>query len=304
MADAHMTDATVIGAGVMGSAVTRACRAAGLSVTVWNRTPVRVPGGAGIASDLAEALRSSPVLVLCLLNYAVTREVLEPVRPELDGRLVVQTASGVPSQVPTLATWVEAAGGRYLEAAILNYPQAVGTEHCFTVYGGAERDYQEIGPVVAALGGTATYLGADPAYVKAYHTVSAAYYYSIVNGLLECAAIATACGVPLEEFAKSIPMYDPGLRSTIDVGVELMRRGDYGYEQAPLTTHIDILRNLAVLADEARVDHSFFSVLRDRVQRALEKGYRREHVAVVYEQFREPDGHRERAATLPTETPA
>ncbi|GAA2720172.1 NAD(P)-dependent oxidoreductase [Actinocorallia aurantiaca] len=281
-----MSEVAVIGAGVMGSAVVRACRAAGLSVTVWNRTPKPVPDGAEFTADLAEAVRSSPLVVLCLLNYDVTREVLEPVRAELGGRLVVQTASGVPSHVPPLAAWVEAAGGEYLEAAILNYPQAVGTQNCFAVYGGAEQRYLRIAPLVAALGGAARYLGADPAYVKAYHTVSASYYYSIVNGLLECAAIATACGVPLEDFAESIPMYDEGLRDTIDVGVELMRRGEYDFEQAPLTTHIDILRNLSVLADEAGVGRSFFSTLRDRVQHALDEGYSREHVAVLYEQFR------------------
>lgn len=282
-----MTDVTIVGAGVMGSAVIRACRTAGLEVTAWNRTPAPMPDGATLRTDLREAVSASPVVVLALLNYAVTREVLEPVRPQLRDRVIVQTASGVPAHVPPLADWVQEAGGRYLEAAVLNYPQAVGTDDCFTVFGGPERHYQEIAPLVAALGGTAKFLGTDLAYVKAYHTVSAAYYYSIVNGMLECAAIAAACGVPLEAFAESIPMYDPGLRSTFEVGVELMRRGVYDYEQAPLTTHIDILRNLAALTGQARIDRSFFPALRDRVQRALDEGGRREHIAVVYEQFRE-----------------
>lgn len=284
-----MADMTIIGTGVMGSAVARACAGAGMSIAVWNRTPRpagSLPEGVRWCTTLRQAVRSSPVAVSCLLNYEVTRRVLEPVRGELAGRLVVQTASGVPAHVAPLAGWVREAGAGYLEAAILNYPQAVGTDTCYTVYAGPEEDYRRIAALVEALGGTAKHLSEDPAYAKAYHTASAAYYYSIVNGLLECAAIAEICGVPLDDFARSIPMYDEGLRSTIDIGVELIQRGDYHFEQAPLTTHVDILRNLAALAEKAGVDRSFFTTLRDRVQRSLDDGHRREHVAVVYEQFR------------------
>jgi 3-hydroxyisobutyrate dehydrogenase-like beta-hydroxyacid dehydrogenase len=285
-----MSDVTVVGTGVMGRAVVRACADAGLSVAVWNRTADRTQRLTGQrvrgCLDLRDAVRSSPVVVLCLLNYDISRQVLEPVGRLLAGRLVVQTASGVPSHVGPFQKWVDDAGGRYLEAAILNYPQAVGTQHCFTVYAGPTEHYEEIAALRAALAGTALHLGEDAAYAKAYHTASAGFYYAIANGFLECAAIASSLGVPLADFAKSIPLYQPGFQDTIDVGAALIDRGNYEYEQAPLTTHVDILRNLAIVAEQAGVDESFFRALRDRVQHALDSGCRREHIAVVFEQFR------------------
>ncbi|SHG96150.1 NAD(P)-dependent oxidoreductase [Streptoalloteichus hindustanus] len=299
-----MADVAVIGTGVMGSAVARACVGAGLSVAAWNRTPERgvalAPQGVDWCATVDEAVRSSPVVVLALLNYAISRQVLEPAGPGLAGRIVVQTASGVPDQVEPLATWVADAGGRYLEAAILNYPQTVGTEQCFTVYAGPAEWYGEISPLTRALGGTALYLGEDAPYAKAYHSVSAAFYYGIVNTLLECSALATSLGVPLDDFARSVPLYQPGLQHTIDVGVELMGRGDYRYEQAPLTTHIDILRNLSAVAEESGVAGSFLPVLRDRVQRALDDGFRREHVAVLHQQFRATPARRTEGRGEPT----
>ncbi|WP_433375908.1 NAD(P)-dependent oxidoreductase [Streptosporangium sp. CA-115845] len=285
-----MADMTVIGTGVIGSAVVRACADSGLEVSVWNRTPERSERLAGrnvrIHEKAAAAIEDSPIVLFCLLNYEVTHRVLDGAAADLSGRLVVQNASGVPDDVPPLRARVEAAGGRYLEAAILNYPDAIGTEDCFTVYGGAAEDFKELAGVTEALSGKQVRLGSDPGYAKAYHVVSSAFYYAFVNGFLECSAIAESLGVPLNDFAESVPLYDPGFQNTIGVGLGLIARRDYTFEQAPLTSHLDVLDNLTGIAERAGIDQSYLGVMRERVQRAMDQGYRREHVAVLTEQFR------------------
>ncbi|MGW2197879.1 NAD(P)-dependent oxidoreductase [Streptosporangium sp. NPDC001682] len=281
---------TVIGTGVIGSAVVRACADSGLEVSVWNRTPERSERLAGrnvrIHEKAAAAIEDSPIVLFCLLNYEVTHRVLDGAAADLSGRLVVQNASGVPDDVTPLRARVEAAGGRYLEAAILNYPDAIGTEDCFTVYGGAAEDFKELAGVTEALSGKQVRLGSDPGYAKAYHVVSSAFYYAFVNGFLECSAIAESLGVPLNDFAESVPLYDPGFQNTIGVGLGLIARRDYTFEQAPLTSHLDVLDNLTGIAERAGIDQSYLGVMRERVQRAMDQGYRREHVAVLTEQFR------------------
>ncbi|MEU0481670.1 NAD(P)-binding domain-containing protein [Streptosporangium sp. NPDC006013] len=285
-----MADMTVIGTGVIGSAVVRACADSGLEVSVWNRTPERSERLAGrnvhIHEKAAAAIEDSPIVLFCLLNYEVTHRVLDGAAADLSGRLVVQNASGVPDDVTPLRARVEAAGGRYLEAAILNYPDAIGTEDCFTVYGGAAEDFKELAGVTEALSGKQVRLGSDPGYAKAYHVVSSAFYYAFVNGFLECSAIAESLGVPLNDFAESVPLYDPGFQNTIGVGLGLIARRDYTFEQAPLTSHLDVLDNLTGIAERAGIDQSYLGVMRERVQRAMDQGYRREHVAVLTEQFR------------------
>ncbi|MET8050994.1 MULTISPECIES: NAD(P)-dependent oxidoreductase [unclassified Streptosporangium] len=285
-----MADMTVIGTGVIGSAVVRACADSGLEVSVWNRTPERSERLAGrnvhIHEKAAAAIEDSPIVLFCLLNYEITHRVLDGAAADLSGRLVVQNASGVPDDVTPLRARVEAAGGRYLEAAILNYPDAIGTEDCFTVYGGAAEDFKELAGVTEALSGKQVRLGSDPGYAKAYHVVSSAFYYAFVNGFLECSAIAESLGVPLNDFAESVPLYDPGFQNTIGVGLGLIARRDYTFEQAPLTSHLDVLDNLTGIAERAGIDQSYLGVMRERVQRAMDQGYRREHVAVLTEQFR------------------
>lgn len=283
-----VADVAVVGSGVMGSAVARACVGAGLSVAVWNRTPGRVPERPGITrhDEVADAVRAARVVVSALLNYEVTHEVLGPALPQLAGRTLVQTSSGAPAEVGPLADAVHSAGGAYLETAILNYPQAIGTPGAFTVYAGPASTYESVASFTDAVGGTRIHLGSDLPTAKAYLLVAAAYYYACVNGFLECAAMALDQGVPLQAFARSVPMYQEGLQSTVDTGVELIARGEYAFEQAPLTTHLDILRYLPEFAAKAGVTDSFLDAVRDRVQRAVDRGGRREHIAVVVEQFR------------------
>ncbi|MET9342344.1 NAD(P)-binding domain-containing protein [Nonomuraea sp. NPDC003804] len=286
-----MTDVTVIGTGVIGSAVARACARSGLEVSVWNRTRERsdvlVEEGIHSHATAADAVAASPIVLMCLLNYDITHQVIDEAAPNFSGRLVVQNASGTPENVTPLRGRVEAGGGAYMEAAILNYPDAIGTEDCFTVYGGAVEDFERLKSVTSALGGRQAYLGADPAYVKAYHVVSSAFYYAFINGFLECSAIAEAMGVPLADFAESVPLYDPGFQNTIEVGLDLIDRGDYTYEQAPLTSHLDVLDNLTRIAEQAGIDRSYLGVMRERVREAMDRGYRREHIAVLTTWFRD-----------------
>ncbi|KUF14463.1 NAD(P)-binding domain-containing protein [Streptomyces silvensis] len=287
-----MADVTVVGTGVIGAGVARACAAAGLEVAVWNRTASRADDLAArhprvhAHPTAAGAVASSPTTQLCLLNYDITHRVLDESGADLAGRLVVQHSSGVPDSVGPLRERVTGAGGRYMEAAILNYPDAIGTEGCFTVYGGSAADFAELAPVTKAFAGTQVHLHTEPRYAKAYHVVASAFYYAFVSGFVECAAIAELLDVGLGEFAVSVPLYDPGFENTVKVGLDLIERGDYAFEQAPLTTHIDALENLARVAGHAGIEQSFLTAMRDRVRTAMDQGLRREHIAVLTEQFR------------------
>src|SRR5207248_5420944 len=69
-----VTDLTVIGLGAMGGRIAEVLLAAGHRTTVWNRTPSRadplVAQGAIRADDVAEAVAASPLVLVCVLDYA------------------------------------------------------------------------------------------------------------------------------------------------------------------------------------------------------------------------------------------
>jgi 3-hydroxyisobutyrate dehydrogenase-like beta-hydroxyacid dehydrogenase len=91
-----MSDVTVVGLGAMGSALARGLLRDAHRVTVWNRTAVKaVPlreAGAAVAPDLTAAIQDSPVVLVCVDDYAVTRGLMaaSDVRLALDGRVIVQ----------------------------------------------------------------------------------------------------------------------------------------------------------------------------------------------------------------------
>jgi len=76
-----MSDITVIGLGLMGSALVGILLDAGHEVTVWNRSREKaeplVCDGAKIGKSIADAIEASPILLVCINNYATTTRLLE-----------------------------------------------------------------------------------------------------------------------------------------------------------------------------------------------------------------------------------
>ena len=97
---------TVLGLGRMGSALARCYAAAGVKLTVWNRSPgaaAAFADRAQVATDAATAVAASELIVLCLTNYSAGLEVMDAVAAavDLDGKTLVQiTVVRPPTRAP------------------------------------------------------------------------------------------------------------------------------------------------------------------------------------------------------------
>ena len=95
-----MANISVLGLGSMGSALAAALQRADHRLCVWNRTAAKmerfVEGGADGAPSAAAAIRASPVVMVCVDDYRVTREILEGdgAGAELANRTLVQVSTG------------------------------------------------------------------------------------------------------------------------------------------------------------------------------------------------------------------
>ena len=92
------TTVTVLGTGIMGAGMARNLVAAGLDVTVWNRSPDRArplaDAGARTATDAAEAVAGADVVVTMLFDADATAQVMEWALPAVDpGAVWVQTGT-------------------------------------------------------------------------------------------------------------------------------------------------------------------------------------------------------------------
>src|SRR5688500_2530177 len=101
---------TVIGLGAMGSAVANAFVEQQYPVTGCNRTPQKAYAlcgkGAKRAETIAEAIGASTLVVACVLDYPVLRELLTQGVASLGGRTVVNLTTGSPTEAREMSAWI------------------------------------------------------------------------------------------------------------------------------------------------------------------------------------------------------
>jgi 3-hydroxyisobutyrate dehydrogenase len=156
---------SLLGTGLLGSAIGERLLNRGHRLMVWNRRPERagslVALGAQRAASAAEAVAAAAVVITVLSDGPVTSAVLlEQADAALAGRLVLQVATIAPAESQALASAVEARGGRFLEVPVLgSRPEALAGTLQLMV-GGDAQTLERARPLLAALGGEPFHLGA------------------------------------------------------------------------------------------------------------------------------------------------
>jgi 3-hydroxyisobutyrate dehydrogenase-like beta-hydroxyacid dehydrogenase len=124
-----MSDITVVGLGLMGTALANTLLSAGHDISVWNRTGEKmeplISAGAHGAISLGEAIQMSPVVLISIGNYEMTFRLFgtDDNVGYLDGRSVVQLSSGTPGKTVESEAWFIDRCAGYLDGAILGDPE-------------------------------------------------------------------------------------------------------------------------------------------------------------------------------------
>ena len=157
-------DISLLGCGLLGTAIGERLLARGYRLHVWNRRPERtqplVAAGAQLASSPAEAVAAGDLVITVLSDGPITAEVLlNQAGTALPGRLVLQVATIAPAESRDLAIALQQRGAHYLETPVLgSRPEALAG--CLQVMVGGERaDLERARPVLTALGGEPRHLG-------------------------------------------------------------------------------------------------------------------------------------------------
>ena len=143
----------------------------GHPTTLWNRTAEKADYliSQGRPFQIQSPARSlqAPVII-CVLDYNVVHEVLGPVGDALKGRTLVNLTADSPKRAREMATWAAQHGVDYLDGAIMTPTPTIGTPAASVLYSGPESIFKVHQPTLASLGGTTSYLGADPGRAAAY----------------------------------------------------------------------------------------------------------------------------------------
>jgi 3-hydroxyisobutyrate dehydrogenase len=155
---------SLLGCGLLGTAIGERLLASGYRLHVWNRRPERtqalIAAGAQLASSPADAVAAGDLVITVLSDGPVTEEVLiHQAGTALPGRLVLQVATIAPAESRHLAIALQQRGASYLETPVLgSRPEALAG--CLQVMVGGElTDLDRARPVLTALGGEPRHLG-------------------------------------------------------------------------------------------------------------------------------------------------
>nr|WP_314878283.1 NAD(P)-dependent oxidoreductase [uncultured Pseudomonas sp.] len=157
------------GIGLMGLPMCRRLLAAGYPLTVWNRSPHKcaelVAAGARLAASPAELSQCSDMVLLCLADTSVVREVVFGEQGVAAGgrrgQLLVDLSSLEPSATRAMAAELATCCGMaWLDAPVSGGTAGASAGSLAIMVGGAAQDLARARPVLLQLGQRVTHMGA------------------------------------------------------------------------------------------------------------------------------------------------
>lgn len=267
---------TVLGLGEMGSALAGALIDGGHPTTVWNRTSARAQSlaarGAHVAPSAPEAVQSSELVVICLLDHVAVGEVLD-VAGDLSGRTVVNLTSQTPDQSRTTAAWVTDRGGAYLAGAIMADPDQIGTSDAHLYYAGPVEVFDKHRHTLTPLGGGTRFFGADPGLASLYLTGATALGYELLIGYLHTVALFGAEGIDAPTFTPVVAEVIGDIVAFLPVLADAIDDRTYPPDLGPLRTQAAIMGDLVDTREARGVDAEQLRQVQALMRRRVAAGH-------------------------------
>ncbi|MGH2585126.1 MAG: NAD(P)-dependent oxidoreductase [Dehalococcoidia bacterium] len=282
---------SVIGLGLMGTALADAFLKNGNPTTVWNRSPQKadalVAQGALRATTVADAASASPLVVVCVLDYDAVREILHPAADAIAGRAVANLTSGTPEQARDTAAWATDRGAAYLDGKILATPSMVGGPQALLFLSGSQGVFEAQQQALSRLGAI-TYFGTDPGLAAVFDIALLGLMYATVTGFLHSAALA---GTEQVSAMTLLPYATEWLKGVTGFLPDLARQVDDGdYRDADATLAMQAVgMNHMIHANQARgIDTELPSYVKALMERAIAAGHGADGFASLIEVIKKP----------------
>lgn len=291
-AAARHAPVTVLGLGLMGSAIACAFQARGHPTTVWNRSPEKTGPltamGARSVATAAEAFSAGPLAVICVKDHAAVHAVIEQAGDALSDRVLVDLSSGSSQDAAETVRRAAARGARCLDGAILSTPEGIGMSATTVLYSGPRALFDAHEHTLSALGGHPLYLGEDEGLASLHEVALLGTMWASLNGFLHATALVGSAGVEAETFAPFAEMLFGSMGTFISRYARQVTRGDYTADDSTMDTHLAATAHLIRESASRGVDGTLPRHLRAVMAEVVARGHAADSYASVTEYFAKP----------------
>ncbi len=294
--DGTTSTITILGAGSMGIRLARLYKDKGYAVTLWNRTFDKIAAlsteGINVTPSLAEAIASSPVILICVLDYAASFSLLSAAGADetLHGKTLVQLSTGSPEEAAQMGLWVSQHGGHYLAAALQVAPEQMGQPDTTILLSGKEEVFKNNEALLYAMGGNIKYLGEDITLASAMDMATLSAVYGTIIGFLHGANISAHYGFDVAAYGAIVAEMMPGFAAFLQHEARVIQSGDFSISQSPLSISVGATRRILEAAEISGINSEFPQLASGLLARAAKAGYEKEELAAVIKILRTKNG--------------
>ena len=285
-----------IGLGQMGRGIAANLLKAGHAVTVWNRTPGRADelksAGAQVAGSAAEAAAAGVAITMLADDHAVESVVFGK-----NGILNALPRGGLHISISTISVALSErltaahreAGQEYIAAPVFGRPEAAAAAKLFVVAAGPAATLQKCRPLFDAISQRTFLAGDEPRSANVIKLAGNFLIASTIEIFGEAFALARKSGIAAPEFLEILTGTLFTAPFQIGYGGIIAREA---YDPAGFAAVLGLkdLRLVLAAADSAGVPMPVASVVRDRFQAAVGRGYRDKDWSVIAKLAAEDSG--------------
>jgi 3-hydroxyisobutyrate dehydrogenase-like beta-hydroxyacid dehydrogenase len=284
-----MSEVSVIGLGNMGSALARVLLAKGRQVTIWNRNPNKaaplIGMGAVLAPNSTAAVMASPVIIVCVTNYAASHSILTEAAANLPGKVLIQCTTGTPQDARTSEAWAHENGAEYIDCAITGSPGSIGTPDAHILLAGQESVFRKTEPLLRTLAGNLDYKGEPIGLASTWEMIYIMHYYGMFLSLFHSVQICQAEGIPLEQYSALLGKQGKNYEKWL---CENILSGNYQETSAPLELWAGGIQHIVEHAEVSNIRAEFPKLTARLFQDAMNAGYGREEVSALFKVLQRP----------------
>lgn len=241
-----------------------------------------VADGAVAASSVASAVDASPVILVCVDDYAVTQGFMdsEDVVPHLPGRTLIQLSTGTPQGAQEAAAWYKDRDVDYIDGEILVLPNGIGADNAQILFAGPESAYIGAEPLLRCLGGDLRFLGDNVRAPAALNLGWLCQRFGMLLGALHGINLCKSENVGVDDYASLFPETD-----RVHLLARTIHSGNYADPSVSVHIWRAILERIQKQADDKGINNDFPEFASECLNEAVTKGYAEEDIAALFKLF-------------------